>query len=462
MAKVLIVDDEAAITTQLEERLAVMGYDVVGTASTGEEAVGLARDHAPDIILMDIVMPGDMDGIEAARLIRQEMDIPVVFLTAYGDDRFIERAKDVGPYGYIIKPYQENALKAAIEIALYNHEVTRCLEDHASGWRRLTENMEEAVILCDAEGKVFFWNRGAENIFGYAASEIAGRTFGDLVSEGTRKEYLQEIEQLFTRGDSALCDCWVEVVGVRKDYSRFYMEMCLSPWTYQDEKAFIGVVRDITQRKKDETRFETSLQEKDRLLDDVRRSVQENLQLIYSLIDLQKACVESREGLKGLGVGRSRLEALLYAQERVSGPEAPTRIDFAGYVRNLTARLFRSYGVEEERIALDLDIESLPLDLRTATACGLIVSELVSNSFKYAFPDASRKGRVNIGFTRRGEDYVLRIRDDGIGFPQDQDFPGDKTQGLRVVADLVDHLEGEISLERDGGTGFEVVFPVSE
>ena len=191
MAKVLIVDDEAAITTQLEERLAVMGYEVVGTASTGEEAVDLAREHAPDIILMDIVMPGELDGIEAARLIRREMDIPVVFLTAYGDDRFIERAKDVGPYGYIIKPYQENALKAAIEIALYNREVMRCLEDHANGWRRLTENMEEAVILCDAAGKIFFWNRGAENIFGYAASEITGRAFLDLVSEGTKKEYLQ-------------------------------------------------------------------------------------------------------------------------------------------------------------------------------------------------------------------------------------------------------------------------------
>ncbi len=462
MAKVLIVDDEAAITTQLEERLAVMGYEVVGTASTGEEAVDLAREHAPDIILMDIVMPGELDGIEAARLIRREMDIPVVFLTAYGDDRFIERAKDVGPYGYIIKPYQENALKAAIEIALYNREVMRCLEDHANGWRRLTENMEEAVILCDAAGKIFFWNRGAENIFGYAASEITGRAFLDLVSEGTKKEYLQEIERLFAHGDSPLCDCWVEVLGVRKDYSRFYMEMCLTPWTYKDEKAFIGVVRDITARKKEETRFETSLQEKDRLLDDVRRSVKENLQLIYSLIDLQKVCVESREGLKGLGMGRSRLEALLYAQERVSGSEVPAQVDFAGYVQNLIARLVRSYGVDEDRIALSLDIESLPLDLRTATACGLIVSELVSNAFKYAFPDASRRGRVSVGFRRRGEDYVLKIKDDGTGFPPDQDFPGDKTQGLRVVADLVEHLKGDICLERHGGTGFEVVFPASD
>jgi PAS domain S-box-containing protein len=459
MAKVLIVDDEAAITTQLEERLTVMGYEVVGAASSGEEAVAIAKAQAPDIILMDIVMPGELDGIEAARLIRRDMDIPVVFLTAYGDDRFIERAKDVGPYGYIIKPYQENALKAAIEIALYNREVTRRLEEKASGWKQLTENMEEAVILCDSVGKVFFWNRGAENIFGYLAPEITGRPFMELISEGTKKEYLQEIERLFAYGDSPVCDCWVEVLGVRKDYSRLYMEMCLSPWTYQDEKAFIGVVRDVTARKKEETRHETSLQEKERLLDDVRRSVQENLKLIYSLIDLQQACVESREGLKGQGVGRSRLEALLYAQERVSGEEPPAQVDFAGYVRNLLARLVRSYGVDEERIGLSLDIEPVPLDLRAATACGLIISELVSNAFKYAFPDASCKGTVRIDFRRSGQEYRLKIKDEGIGFPPDQLFPGDKTQGLRVVVDLVAHLGGDIRLERDGGAGFDIVFP---
>ncbi len=459
MAKVLIVDDEAAITTQLEERLSVMGYEVVGAASSGSEAVAMARSEAPDIILMDIVMPGEMDGIEAARIIRQDMDIPVVFLTAYGDDRFIERAKDVGPYGYIIKPYQENALKAAIEIALYNREITRCLEKTALGWRRLTENMEEAVILCDSEGRVFFWNRGAENIFGYSAPEITGRAFMELVSEGTKKEYLQEIERLFAHGDSPVCDCWVEVLGVRKDYSRLHMELCLSPWAYRDERAFIGVVRDVTARKKEETRFETSLQEKDRLLDDVRSSVQENLQLIYNLIDMQQACVESREGLKGQGMGRSRLEALLYAQERVSGEEPPARVDFAGYVGNLLARLVRSYGVDEERIGLSLDIDPVPLDLRTATACGLIISELVSNAFKYAFPDAAHKGNVLIDFRRSGQEYRLRIEDDGIGFPPEQAFPGDKTQGLRVVTDLVEHLGGDIAVARDGGAAFAIVFP---
>jgi len=249
---------------------------------------------------------------------------------------------------------------------------------------------------------------------------------------------------------------------VRKDYSRFYMELCLAPWTYQEDRAFIGIVRDISAQKKEATRYRSSLQEKERLLEDVRASVQQNLELIYNLIDLQQACLESREGLKGLGVGRSRLEGLLYAQERVAGADMPHGVDFGAYARNLIGRLVRAYQVDEERIALSLDIQPLPLDLRRATACGLIISELVSNAFKFAFPDRSHKGTVRIVFLRRGGEFVLGVKDDGIGFPPDQEFPGEKTQGLRVVADLVDHLKGEIRLKREGGAEFELVFPAPE
>jgi PAS domain S-box-containing protein len=411
---------------------------------------------------MDIVMPGPLDGIDAARAIDQELDIPIVFLTAYGDDHFIERAKDVGPYGYIIKPYQENALKAAVEIALYNRQILRCHKESEEKWRQLAENMEEAIILCHDTGQIFFWNRGAENIFGYTARDIVGRPFKDLISEGTKREYREEIDRLFAQKESVLPDCWVEVLGVRKDYSRFYMELCLAPWTYRDESAFIGIVRDVSARKIEETRYQSTLREKDQLLADVRQSVQQNLQLIYNLIDLQQACLESREGLKGVNVGQSRLEALLYAQERVTGTDIPAGVDFAAYVRNLIARLVQAYKVDENRIGLSLDIESIPLDLRQATACGLIISELVSNAFQFAFPDPSHRGHVRVAFQRRDKEFALSVLDDGVGLPEHLEFPGGDTQGLRVVSDLVEHLKGAISLKREGGAGFEVVFPAPE
>ena len=119
MAKILVVDDEAIITMQLEERLSAMGYTVSGMAASGEDAVDKARRFRPDLVLMDIVMPGKMNGIEAAKIVTQELDIPVVFVTSYADDKIIEQAKSVRPYGYIVKPFNELEIKAAIEVALF-------------------------------------------------------------------------------------------------------------------------------------------------------------------------------------------------------------------------------------------------------------------------------------------------------------------------------------------------------
>jgi CheY-like chemotaxis protein/DNA-directed RNA polymerase subunit L len=119
MSNILIVDDEAIISMQLEERLSTMGYTVTGMAATGEESIEKARLLSPDLVLMDIVMPGKMNGIEAAKVITAELDIPVVFVTAYADDIIIEKAKNVRPYGYIVKPFNELEIKAAIEVALF-------------------------------------------------------------------------------------------------------------------------------------------------------------------------------------------------------------------------------------------------------------------------------------------------------------------------------------------------------
>jgi two-component system, response regulator PdtaR len=135
MSKILVVDDEAIISMQLEERLSAMGYTVAGLASSGEDAIEKARRLAPDLVLMDIVMPGKLNGIEAAKTIGEELAIPVVFVTSYADDTIIEKAKQVGPYGYIVKPFNEMEIKAAIEVALFRKTAEQELKKapHAAG-----------------------------------------------------------------------------------------------------------------------------------------------------------------------------------------------------------------------------------------------------------------------------------------------------------------------------------------
>jgi len=127
MHKILIAEDEAVIAIELEKTLVAMGHEVVGTAGSGHEAIEMTRRLEPDLILMDIVMPGDVDGIAAAEIIKEEMDISVIFLTAYAGDQLIQRAKHVEPFGYIVKPFQEDQVRAAIEIAIYNQRMEKTL-----------------------------------------------------------------------------------------------------------------------------------------------------------------------------------------------------------------------------------------------------------------------------------------------------------------------------------------------
>jgi len=125
MHKIMVVDDEAVITTRLEERLTSMGYEVVGKASSAKASISMAKRLRPDLILMDIVLPGKSDGIDASEKIKAELDIPIIFLTAYANDKFIKRAKKVEPYGYIVKPFQEKEIKAVIEVALHKKDMER-------------------------------------------------------------------------------------------------------------------------------------------------------------------------------------------------------------------------------------------------------------------------------------------------------------------------------------------------
>ena len=147
MQRILIADDEVIIATQIEECLTSNNYKVVGIATSGEEAVEMAMDLEPDLMLMDIVMPGRLDGISAASRINKALNIPVIFLTAYADEEMIERAKPIGPYAYVLKPLQERQLLAAIEIALHKNIMQQKLKEaHDQLERRVEERTRELRI----------------------------------------------------------------------------------------------------------------------------------------------------------------------------------------------------------------------------------------------------------------------------------------------------------------------------
>lgn len=125
---VLVVEDESIVSKDIQHSLTKLGYTVVGAASTGEKALEIAREFQPDIILMDIMLKGEMNGIQVAEIIRKELNIPIIFLTAYADEATLSKAKITEPYGYIIKPFKEIDLHTSIEMGIYKHQKERELE----------------------------------------------------------------------------------------------------------------------------------------------------------------------------------------------------------------------------------------------------------------------------------------------------------------------------------------------
>jgi PAS domain S-box-containing protein len=142
---VLIVEDEAIVAADLAGKLRMLGYEVVGTAAEAEEAIELACSLEPSVVLMDIWLKGPMDGIETAEAIRRRLDVPVIYLTAHSDSATLERAKLSGPFGYILKPFEERELSTTIEMALYKHQSDLQLREQRETLRRANEELEKRV-----------------------------------------------------------------------------------------------------------------------------------------------------------------------------------------------------------------------------------------------------------------------------------------------------------------------------
>jgi len=189
--QILVVEDESIVAEHIRRSLQNMGYSVSSVASSGEKAIKEVEENVPDLVLMDIVLQGEMDGIETAKQIRLRFNIPVVYLTAYSDEKILERAKITEPFGYVIKPFNERELRINIEIALYKHKMERELKESEQWLSATLKSLGEAVIATDREGVIKIINPFAEILTGWKREEALGKplaTVFNIISEGTDKQ----------------------------------------------------------------------------------------------------------------------------------------------------------------------------------------------------------------------------------------------------------------------------------
>jgi hypothetical protein len=200
---ILVVEDEAIVAMDLESRLSRLGYRVIGIASNGEEAIRRTSEAQPHLVLMDIRLKGDMDGIEAARLLRMHYDIPVVYLTAYSDDATLARAKLTEPAGYILKPFEERGLRAAIELAVYKHETEQKFRRMERWLATTLSSIGDGVIACDLQGIITFINPVGEHLTGWAQADAVGRPVNEvlqLITEATHTPIEPPVGQVLRQG----------------------------------------------------------------------------------------------------------------------------------------------------------------------------------------------------------------------------------------------------------------------
>jgi len=178
--QILIVEDEGIVVLDIQRRLEDLGYQVVGHVSSGFKAIEKAKELLPDLILMDIKLQGEMDGIEAAHSI-QELDIPIIYLTAFADNATLERAKVSEPFGYILKPFEQRDLHTTIQISLHKHQLTQKIKK-SERWLSTTLNsIGEAVIATDTKCTIKFVNPEAESLTGWKSSQIIGEKICQLI-----------------------------------------------------------------------------------------------------------------------------------------------------------------------------------------------------------------------------------------------------------------------------------------
>ncbi|CAG0969003.1 putative transcriptional regulatory protein pdtaR [Methanosarcinales archaeon] len=195
--QILVVEDEVIVGMDIQRKLKNLGYIVPVVVSSGEEAITKVIENNPDLVLMDINLYGEMDGIEAASKIHSFSDIPIIYLTAYTDDKTLERAKITEPYAYIIKPFKGRELQINLEIAFYKNKMEKLLKESERSLREknkwlaaVIESIGDPVIATDPEGTIRLMNPMAEALTGWKQEDAIGKPLAgvfNIISEGTGK-----------------------------------------------------------------------------------------------------------------------------------------------------------------------------------------------------------------------------------------------------------------------------------
>lgn len=311
----------------------------------------------------------------------------------------------------------------------------------------------DGIAILNEQNEYTYLNKAHLELFGYhSAEELLGKTWHQIYSLDEIKRLEQEVFPVLKENGH-----WRgEATAKRQDGSTFTEELSLT--LIEDGAGIVCVCQDISDRKESEAKITTSLKEKEVLLKEIHHRVKNNLYVVYSLLELQADSIVEPEIAKMFEDSQHRIYSMALIHEKLYRSRNLAQIDLGEYLEDLVRNLFDSYNVNGSQIDLELNLETIHLNIETATPCGLIVNELVSNAMKHAFPN-NKKGVLRVEcYQDESQAVHLTICDNGIGFPKHINFKETGSMGLQVVCTLTEQLEGTIDLEREAGTTFHLSF----
>jgi len=499
--RILIVEGEGPVALEIEQRLNRLGYGVAGIASSGQQAIELAAAESPDLVLMDIDLHGEMDGIETAARIHEQHGLPILFLTASTGRRAAEGAKLCEPDGYLNKPFDEMDLQRTVDFAVYRHEMERRLKDSQRWLSTTLRSIGDGVIATDARGRVQFMNPMAERLTGWAQDLVLGRECREVfrVIDGSTRETVScpVMEALETGACVTLAD---GAVLVMRDGRESPVDDSAAPII--DEQGRISgavlVFRDVSEQKEAQEavrQYTDELRSRNEELDAFAHTVAHDLKNPLSLVmgfaqllesDLESFTDEELVSYLAIIAKNSRKmiqiidELLLFSQVRQAGVTVGV-LDMEAVVSEACSRLsamIEEYGAEVH----------LPGEWPAALGYAPWVEEVVVNYLSNAIKYGGRPPRIELGAALvEGEAETpgglgseigsprpmvrFWVRDNGPGIkPEDQAQlfkPYTRLQpvraaghglGLSIVRRIILKLGGEVGIESSGDAGEGCVF----
>ena len=316
----------------------------------------------------------------------------------------------------------------------------------------LIDNLHAGIVVEDQSRKIIHLNPAFCKMFDVTAPiESLLGTDSKLVFR-EQQVWAKRSDEIIRAGQECRSEEMVSESG--RVFLRDYFPLSVDgDWHYH-----LWRYEDITDRKRNEERIRASLKEKEVLLKEIHHRVKNNLQVISSLLNLQANQIRDRETAQVFRDSQSRVKAMSLVHERLYQSSDLARIDFAGYVEDVTRHLLRSYQSGPRGVRLKVDVDPVSFNIDTAIPCALIINELVSNSLKYAFPNG-KDGEILIRLNQTDTEHLnLCISDNGIGFPANVSWEKTDSLGLQLVRSLTDQLNGSITCQLDRGAQFDIRF----